>query len=172
MASGVFNEQIKAPGNEFLNSSVQGYSTNLIQTNNDTANFDTLWQEGVTTFKNGYNECNDAYLMLSAVPAIQDSAGKNAAWETMHTGRIDIVKSVDLFTAAKSYASPGSSIGFTIGLVLPLIDQIETNAEVAELASINATLADRDNNKTGFETNLKEVGTAIGEMNRIYPDSR
>ena len=168
--SGVFYKEISKPGNEYMQSSVAGYSSNLIQTDNDTANFNAYWQQGVTTFKTGYAECNDAYLMLPEVPAIQDQAGKNAPWEKMHAGTEDIAKSADLFTAAKLYASPGSSIGFTIGMVLPRIDEIGTNAEDAELASMEATLADQDHNETGFEEHLKEVGTAIGEMKRIYPE--
>jgi len=168
--SGLFYKEVAKPGNEYMRSSVEGYSENLIQGDNDTASFSARWQEGVGVFKTGYAECSDAYLQLTEVPMIRDQAGKNAAWEKMHAGKDDIARSADLFTAAKSYASPGSSIGFTIGMVLPRIGEIETDAEDAELASMEATLADRDHNATGFDEHLREVGAAIGDMKRIYPE--
>ncbi|HVP24406.1 MAG TPA: hypothetical protein VMS81_00305 [Methanomicrobiales archaeon] len=168
--SGLFYKEISKPGNEYMQSSVEGYSTNLIQSDQETANFNARWQEGVSTFKAGYADCMDAYLMLATVPSIPDQAGKNAPWELMRTGKENIARSADLLTAAKSHASPGSSDGFTIGMVLPRIDEIEQNAVDAELASMKATLADRDHDQAGFDEHLKEAGNAIKEMKRIYPE--
>ncbi len=168
--SGLFYKEISKPGNEYMCSSVEGYSTNLIQGDQSTANFNADWQEGVSVFKTGYAECTDAYIMLSEVPTIQDPSGKNAAWEKMRAGREDIAKADQILVEAKTFASPGSSLGFTIGMVLPRIDEIETSAEDAELASIQATIADRSHDEAGFETHLKEAGAAIDEMKRVYPE--
>ena len=170
LGSNLFYKEINKPGNEYLCVSVEGYSENLVQDDESTASFNARWQEGVTTFKAGYTGCMDAYLMLTEVPDIRDQAGKNTAWEKMRSGREDISRSVDLFAAAKSHASPGSSPGFTIGLVLPRIEEMKTDAENAELASIQATLADKDHDEAGFNMHLKEVGAAVNDMKRMYPE--
>ena len=170
--SGLFFKEINKPGNEYLQSSVEGYSQSLIQDDRETASFDEEWQQGISTFKAGYSECNEGYLMLTTIPGIRDQKGKNAPWEMMRAGREDIARSAGFFRAAKSHASPGSSLGFTIGMVLPRIDEIGTSAGDAELAGMKATLADRDHDTAGFEGHLREAGAAIREMKRIYPELR
>ena len=47
---------------------------------------------------------------------------------------------------------------------------MKSDAGDAELASIQATLADRDHNTAGFHEHLKEVGEAIRDMKRLYPE--
>jgi hypothetical protein len=170
--SGVFYQEIGKPGNEYMQSSVEGYSKTLIQDEGDTAGFNARWQEGVATFRAGYADCNDAYLMLATVPYATDEAGKNAPWKRMRAGREGIARSEQLFTAAKSHASAGSSLGFTIGMVLPRIEAMKSEAGEAELASIQATLADRNHDTAGFHEHLKETGDAIREMKRLYPELR
>jgi len=168
--SGLFFKEIAKPGNEYMQSSVEGYSQSLIQDDRETASFQEEWQQAVSTFRAGFAECNDGYLMLTTIPDISDQKGKNAPWEMIRAGREDIARSADSFRAAKSHASAGSSLGFTIGMVLPRVDEIETSAKDAELAGIKATLADRDHNTTAFEDHLGEAGAAIREMKRIYPE--
>jgi len=170
--SGVFYKEIDKPGNEYMKSSVEGYSRNLVQDEEDVSRFDASWNEGVRNFKNGYSACNDAYIKLSGVPSIGNTAGKNVVWEQMRAGKEDIARSSVSFNAAKSFASPGSSIGFTIGMALPRIEQVRSSAEDAELATMKAILADRDHDNAGFEKHLKEAGVAIKEMKRIYPELR
>jgi hypothetical protein len=52
-------------------------------------------------------------------------------------------------------------------MVLPRIAEMGADAETAEPASIQATLADREHNATGFRMYLGEAGDAIKDMKRI-----
>ena len=64
----------------------------------------------------------------------------------------------------------GHRKGFTIGMVIPRIENINSEAEDAEIACMQAVLADRNNNPGEFSLNLKQAGTHIREMQRIYPE--
>ena len=84
--------------------------------------------------------------------------------------RQKLTQSLDYFTAAKASATAGSSQGFTIGMVIPRIENINSEAENAEIACMQAALADRNNNPDEFSLDLKQAGTHIREMQRIYQE--
>ena len=63
--SDVFYKELNKTGNEYMKSAVAGYATNLVQTDNQTQQYDDLWAQGVSAFKSGYNGCINAYLDLA-----------------------------------------------------------------------------------------------------------
>ena len=168
--SDVFYRELDKPGNEYMKAGVEGYSHNLVPSDSDEVQFDTNWNEGVATFKSGYNTCMDAYLHLAAVPTMSGPTEKNAVWEQFHSGTESIAQSKDYFDAAKSYSSATTASGFTVGMVQPDIDQIQQDAEDAEISAMRAILSDRDHDQDGFSSNLKDTGTAISDMKRLYPE--
>jgi hypothetical protein len=132
--------------------------------------FQERWSKGVGLFLSGYNGCIEAYYELPGVPEITGTQEKVAVCTKFRNSRQEMLQSLDYFTAAKASATPGSSDGFTIGMVIPRIGDINSEAENAEISCMQAVLADRNNDQAGFSRNLKEAGTYIREMRRIYPE--
>jgi hypothetical protein len=168
--SDVFYKEIDKPGNEYMKSSVEGYSQTLLPSDEMEQTFQERWSRGVSLFLAGYAGCSTASLELSAVPGIADNAEKAVVCTKIRTSREEMLMSLDYFAAAKSAATPGSSRGFTIGMVIPRIKQIESEAEDAEITCMRAVLADREGNREMFEQYLKETDHHVREMRRIYPE--
>ena len=55
--SQVFYKEVSKPGNEYMQTSVQGYSQNLVPTDADNQAYASSWQAGVADFVAGYNQC-------------------------------------------------------------------------------------------------------------------
>ena len=55
-------------------------------------------------------------------------------------------------------------------MVIPRINQMNSEAEDAEIACMQAVLADRNNDSKAFSTNLKSADSHIHEMRRIFPE--
>jgi hypothetical protein len=168
--SDVFYKEVDKPGNEYMQSSVEGYSHVLIPTDEMGKTFEERWSKGVSLFLSGYKGCNEAFYELAGVPGMTDPKEKIAVCTKIRTSREEMLQSLDYFSAAKGSATPGSSQGFTIGMVIPRINQINSEAEDAEIACMQAVPADRNNDSGGFSTNLKASGSHIREMRRIFPE--
>jgi hypothetical protein len=168
--SDVFYKEIDKPGNEYMQTSVEGYSRALLPTEEMEKKFQERWDIGVSLFLSGYRGCTEAFFELAGVPEMNDSQEKVAVCTKFRTSRAEIVQSLDYFRSAKSSATPGSSQGFTIGMVIPRIEQISSNAEDAEISCMQAVLADRENNPAAFSRYLKETDSHIREMRRIFPE--
>jgi hypothetical protein len=168
--SDVFYKEINKPGNEYMKTSVEGYSKALIPTDAMEENFQNQSGKGVRLFLSGYRGCNEAYLELAGVPQMTDKKEKSAVCTKLRTSRNEMVQSLDYFSAAKASATPGSSQGFFIGMVIPRIEQIESKAEDAEISCMQAVLADRENNPEAFSKYFKETDRNIREMKRIFPE--
>ena len=162
--SDIFYRELDKPGNEYMKAGVEGYSHNLVPTDSDQAKFDELWNDGVIAFKSGYNECQEAYIGLASVPALSGTREKSSVWEKFRDGNQSIARSKEFFIEAKSYASPTTESGFTIGMIIPKIDQIQQDAEDAEIASMGSILSDRNHDQRGFAANLTAAGAAVKDM--------
>jgi ferritin-like metal-binding protein YciE len=55
-------------------------------------------------------------------------------------------------------------------MTIPRIEQINSEAEDAKIACIQAVLADRENNPAAFSQHLRETDSHIREMRRIFPE--
>jgi len=168
--SDTFYKEIDKPGNEYMKTSVEGYSPALIPTDRMEQNFQDQWVVGVGRFKSGYSGSTGAVFELAALPQMTDQNEKVAVCTKLHISRSEIIGSIDNFTAAKASATPGSSHGFTIGMVIPRIEQINSEAEDEEIACMQAVLADRNHNPAEFSRNLESADSHVREMRRIYPE--
>ena len=168
--SDAFYKEINKTGNEYMKSSVEGYSQALIPTDQMRETFQQRWSKGVGLFQTGYEGCTEAYYELPGVPEMTGTREKVAVCTKFRDSRQEMLQSLDYFTAAKASATPGSSEGFTIGMVIPRIEDINSEAENAEISCMQAVLADRNHDQAGFVRNLKDAGIHIREMKRIYPE--
>jgi hypothetical protein len=168
--SDAFYKEVDKPGNEYMRTGVEGYSHALIPTDEMGKKFDERWSKGVSLFLSGYKGCNEAFYELAGVPAMTDTREKVAVCTKLRTSREEMQQSLDYFSAAKGSATPGSSQGFTIGMVIPRINQMNSEAEDAEIACMQAVIADRNNDSGGFSASIKTVGSHIREMHRIFPE--
>lgn len=168
--SDVFYKEIDKPGNEYMQCSVAGYSRALIPTEEMEEKFRSRWSRGVDLFLSGYRGCNEAFFELPGVPGMTDKKEKAAVCTKFRSSREEMVESLDYFAAAKASTTPGSSQGFTVGMAVPRIDQITSEAQDAEIACIQAVLADRDQDPAGFSQGLSEADRHVREMRRIFPE--
>jgi hypothetical protein len=168
--SDAFYKEINTSGNEYMKTSTEGYSHALIPTDEMEDTYQERWSAGVALFKSGYQGCSGAVFSLAAVPQMTTRDEKTAVCTNMRASRDEMVRSLDYFAAAKASATPGSSQGFMIGMVIPRIGQINADAEDAEIACMQAVLADRNNDPEGFVRNLKSVDRSVREMRRVYPE--
>ena len=168
--SDAFYKEVDKPGNEYMQSSVEGYSRALLPTDEMAKKFGERWSKGVSLFLSGYKGCNEAVFELAAVPDMTSTTEKVAVCTKFRTSRGQMQQSLDYFQAAKGSATPGSSQGFTIGMVIPRINQINSEAEEAEIACMQAVLADRNNDAKEFSAKVKSVDSHIREMRRIFPE--
>jgi len=168
--SDVFYKELNKPGNEYMKSAVAGYATNLVQTDNQTQQYDDLWAQGVSAFKSGYNGCINAYLDLAAVPELHSAKQKDAVCDEFRLANDDLKKSENYFTGAKASSTASSVEGFEVGMVIERVEPIQQHAEDAEIGCMKAVLADQEGNASEFENNLRASGADIAEMKRIYPE--
>jgi len=168
--SDVFYKEIGKPGNEYMQNSVEGYSKALIPTKEMDQTFQDRWDKGVSLFLSGYRGCTEAFFELPGVPEMKGTQEKVAVCMKFRKSRAEMLQSLDYFAAAKASAAPGSSQGFTIGMVIPRVEQINSEAENAEISCMQAVIADQDNDPVAFSGYLKETGVHVREMRRIFPE--
>ena len=168
--SDVFYKEINKSGNEFMQSSVEGYSQALIPTEKMEEKFREQWSKGVNLFLSGYGDSTGAFFELSGVPEMSGTKEKMAVCTKFKTSREEMLQSLDYFASAKASVTPGSSQGFSIGMVIPRIEQISSETEDAEITCMQAVLADQENNPEAFSQYLKETDNHIREMRRIFPE--
>jgi hypothetical protein len=168
--SDVFYKEINKTGNEYMQNSVEGYSRALIPTEEMEQKFSDRWNKGVSLFISGYRGSSEAFFELAGVPEMTGAKEKTAVCTKFRTSREEMLLSLDYFAVAKSSATPGSMQGFTVGMTIPRIESISGEAEDAEIACMQAVLADRENNPAAFSRYFKEANGHIREMKRIYPE--
>ena len=170
--SQVFYRQVSQPGNEYMQTSVQGYSRNLVPTDADNRNYSSLWQAGVADFVTGYNRCTSAFFDLASVPSMQTAKEKVAVCDTFAQGESEMRRGQDEFTSAKASASPATDSGFTIAMVLERTGAIIESSDEADTACMKAVVADHNHDAAGFAESLKTAQRAVQEMQRVYPELR
>ena len=168
--SDVFYKELDKPGNEYMKSSVTGYSQALISSKEMERSFQERWNIGITDFGAGYTDCTTAFYELLGVPGLQTAQQKVAVCKKFSLADDEFGQSLDYFTAAKASATPGSAHGFSIGMVIPRVVAIRQECQDAEISYRMAVLADTGNNPDDFSVNLKEVQGHIREIQRIYPE--
>lgn len=168
--SETFYAELEKPGNEYLREGVSGYSQDLLPTEEQEKEFNAAWSAGILSFHTGYSGCTDAFYRLLTVPGMDDRREKNAVCDGFRTAKEDLREAMTAFTAAKASISPASSQGFTIGMVLPRVSAIESQAEDAEISCMKAVLADRDDDRAGFEENIRAIEENIRGMRRLLPE--
>ena len=168
--SQVFYKEVSQPGNEYMQTSVQGYSKNLVPTDADNRAYTSSWQTGVVDFVTGYNHCTSALFDLAAVPTMQTAKEKMAVCDEFAQGESEMTRAREEFVSAKGSASPATDSGFTIAMVLERVDEIIESSDGADAACMKAVLADHNHDTVGFSQNLKATQNAVQEMERVYPE--
>jgi len=168
--SQVFYKQVSQPGNEYMQTSVQGYSQNLVPSDADNRNYSSSWQVGVADFVTGYNRCTSALFDLASVPTMQTAKEKMAVCAEFAEGEGEMTKGQDEFTSAKASASPATDSGFTIAMVLERTGEIIQSSDDANTACMKAVVADHNHDQEGFAENLKATQSAVQDMQRVYPE--
>ena len=168
--SQVFYKEVSQPGNEYMQTSVQGYSQNLVPTDADNKAYSSSWQAGVADFVTGYNRCTSALFDLASVPTMQTAKEKMAVCDEFAEGESEMTRGQDEFTSAKASASPATDSGFTIAMVQERTSEIIQSSDDADTACMKAVVADHNHDSTGFAENLKAVQSAVQDMQRVYPE--
>jgi hypothetical protein len=168
--SDTFYKELDKPGNEYMKANMEGYSKELIPTDTQEETFAARWEKGVALFMTGYQECTDTYFLMATIPEMDGIDKKQAVCRDFRQAKDDLKMSEQYFRQAKASSSAGSASGFTIGMVIPRVDQIATDAEDSEIACMKAVLADRDNNPAGFRQGLDEAGRNIRDIRLQYAE--
>jgi len=168
--SQVFYKEVSQPGNEYMQTSVRGYSQNLVPTDAENQAYASSWQAGVADFVTGYTRCTSALFDLAAVPTMQTKEEKMAVCDEFAQGENEMTKGEGEFVSAKSSASPATDSGFTIAMVLERVDEIIQSSDDADTACMNAVLADHNHDPAGFSENVKKAQSAVQDMQRVYPE--
>jgi len=168
--SSIFYKEINKPGNEYLKQSVEGYSPELVTSDKAQQQFQYQWNAGISAFELGNQEFTDAFFQLVSVPDMSTTKEKNEACDKFRNATEDLRRSESFFTAAKASSSPGSASGFTIGLVLPKVNQVTLRTEDAGISCMKAVLADRDADKSVFQKNLQDVQGDFKEIQGVIAE--
>jgi hypothetical protein len=170
--SDVFYKELDKPGNEYMKTSVAGYSQSLLPTEEMQNTFQERWTRGITLFGEGYSDCTTAFYELLGVPELPTAQQKAEVCKKFSRADTEFGQSLAYFAAAKASATPGSAQGFTIGMVIPRVEQIRYEGQEAETSCRLAVLADTSEDPTGFSVNVKDTQTHIKEMQSIYPEMK
>jgi hypothetical protein len=168
--SDVFYKELDKPGNEYMKSSVSGYSRALISSQDMNNAFQESWTEGITVFGTGYSDCTTAFYELAGVPELPTAQQKVDVCKKFSRADAEFQQSIAYFAEAKSSATPGSTQGFTIGMVIPRVEAIHQECQEAEISCRKTVLADTSGDPAGFSENLKVTQGHIREIQRIYPE--
>jgi hypothetical protein len=160
-------KELDKPGNEYMKANLEGYSKELVPTEQLAKNFETRWAGAVTLYKTGYEECMDAFIQMPGISQMNSPDEKKAVCDRFRKAKEDLRMSGQYFLAAKASSTAGSSAGFTIGMVIPRVDGISSDAEDAEIACLKSVLADRNGDGEQFRQNLDGARQSIGEMKRL-----
>ena len=168
--SQVFYKEVSKPGNEYMQTSVQGYSKNLVPSDADNQAYASSWQVGVADFVAGYNQCTSALFDLASVPSMRTEKEKMAVCDEFANGESEMTRGRGEFVSAKGSASPATDSGFTIAMVLEQVDEIIQSSDDADTACMKAILADHNHDSAGFSASLKDAQSAVQDMQRVYPE--
>jgi|SRR5208337_368998 len=168
--SDTFYKELDKPGNEYMKSSVSGYSQSLIGTTDMENTFQDRWTAAITVFESGYSDSTTAFYALIGVHELQTAQQKVAVCEQFSKADTEFQQSITYFSAAKASATPGSAQGFNIGMVIPQVEAIQQENQGAEVSCRMAVLADTGNDPAGFLVDVKDTQVHIKEMQRIYEE--
>ena len=160
-------KEIDKPGNEYMKANLQGYSKELVPTDQLAKNFDTRWAGAVSLYGTGYQECTDAFIGMAGISQMNNPDEKKAVCDRFRQAKEDLRSSEQYFQAAKASSTAGSSAGFTIGMVIPRVERISSDAEDAEISCMKSVMADRNGNEEGFRQNLNDARQSLVEMKRL-----
>jgi hypothetical protein len=170
--SQVFYREVEKPGNEYMQTSVEGYSPNLVTMDSEKAAYASAWQGGVSLFLSGYTKSTGALMDLAMVPTLKTNEEKMAVCGKFLDGEEEMNQSRSYFFAAKASASPATPSGFTIAMVLERVDQIIASSDAADASCMKAVLADHEHKPDEFSRDLRDAEASVKEMKRVYPELR
>jgi predicted secreted protein len=168
--SQVFYREVSKPGNEYMQSGVEGYSQDLVPTDAEDKNYTASWQAGVAKFESGYNRCIYALVTHTSASAVQTPEEKTTVCEKFRAGENEMIQAKNDFLAARASASPATDSGFTIAMVLERVDEIIQSSDDADQACMKEVLAENNPDYADFSSNRKDIESAVQEMKRIYPE--
>lgn len=168
--SEMFYKELDKPGNEYMKANMEGYSKELVPTEQQDETFATRWAKGVGLFNTGYNQCMDTFFLMATIPEMTDTDSKMAVCGNFRDAKEKLILSEEFFLAAKASSSAGSASGFTIGMTIPRVSGITANAEDMEMSCRKAVLADMSNNPEEFRQYIDEAGSGLREMRRQYAE--
>jgi hypothetical protein len=160
-------KELDKPGNEYMKANLQGYSKELVPTEQQEKTFETRWAGAVALYDTGYRQCMDTFFQMATIPEINNPDTKKAVCDQFRQAKEDLLLSGVYFQAAKASSSAGSASGFTIGMVIPRVSRISADAEDTEISCMKAVLADRNHDTEGFRQNLTEAGSSLREMKQL-----
>jgi hypothetical protein len=160
-------KEIDRPGNEYMKANLQGYSKELVPTEQLAQDFATNWAGAVSLYTTGYQECTDAFIQMAGILQMDNPDEKKAVCDRFRQGKEDLRSSEQYFQAAKASSTAGSSSGFTIGMVIPRVDAISSGAEDEEMDCMKAVLADRNGDEEGFRQDLTDAKQSLADMKRL-----
>ena len=160
-------KEIEKPGNEYMKANLEGYSKELVPTEQLVTDFETRWAGAVSLYRIGFSECMDAFIQMPGISQETSPDEKKAVCNRFRKAKEDLRLSREYFLAAKASSTAGSSDGFTIGMVIPRVERVSSDAEDAEIACMKSVLADRNGDREGFRQNLNDARQSIGEIKRL-----
>jgi len=160
-------KEIDQPGNEYLKANLQGYSRELVPTEQLAKDFRARWAGGISLYTTGYQGSTEAFIQMAGISQMRSADEKKAVCDNFRRAKEELRSSEQSFLAAKASSTPGSSDGFTIGMVIPRVDTISSDAEDAEMACMKSVLADRDGDGEGFRQDLTDAKQSLAEMRRL-----
>jgi hypothetical protein len=160
-------KEIDKPGNEYMKANLKGYSKELVPTEQLAKNFETRWADAVSVYASGYQGSTDAFIQMAGISQMDNPDEKKAVCDRFRQAKDDLGLSGQYFLEAKASSTAGSSAGFTIGMVIPRVDRISSDAQDAEIACMKSVLADRSGDQEGFRQNLNDAKQSLAEMKRL-----
>jgi hypothetical protein len=168
--SQVFYKEVSQPGSEYMQTSVRGYSQNLVPTDAENQVYASSWQAGVADFVKGYDQCIYALPDLASVPSRKTAEEKIAVCDEFTQGENEMSRGRDELTSAKGSASPATYSGFEIAVALQQVDEIIQSSDDAGTACMKAVLAEQKNDMEGFSENRRAAQSSVQDMQRVYPE--
>ena len=160
-------KEIDQPGNEYMKANLQGYSKELVPTEQIAKDFREKWSGAVSQYATGYQGSVDAFIEMAGISQMKEADEKKTVCDKFRRAKEDLRSSEQSFLAAKASSTAGSSDGFTIGMVIPRVDRISSDAEDAEMACMKSVVADRNGDSEGFHQGLMDAKQSLADMRRL-----
>jgi len=163
-------KELDKPGNEYMKAGMEGYSRELVPTEQQQKTYGNRWADAMVFYGTGYRQVSSALPEVASIPDIRNRSEQNAVCDQFRMANEEFGSAEAAFTAAKASSSAGSSSGFTIGMVLPRVSQISSDTEDIELSCMKAVLAARNGDQEGFRESLGDIRNTMTEIKRLHEE--